>query len=65
MTAKEKADELVKKFSSVDFEDGEAKEFANIVCDGVISALEDIEISGTERQLFFWEEVKKEVSASS
>ena len=62
MTAKEKADELLQKFFSVDFEEGEAKVFANIVCDEVIAALDYPESLDNADHANFWEEVKAELN---
>ena len=66
MTAKEKADELLKKFFAVDFEDGEAQRLARIVCDEVIEELKQKEQNtGIKFSLIWWNDVKKWVNANS
>ncbi len=62
MTAKEKAEELLAKFFAVDFEEGEAKVFANIVCDEVMAAFDHVDSLDNATHHNFWEEVKAELN---
>jgi hypothetical protein len=63
MTTKEKADELLRKFFSVGFEDGEAKVLANIVCDEILEVIGYPTYFHETR--IFWQQVKEELNANS
>ena len=67
MTPKEKAEDLVKKCFSVDFEDGQEKYFAKLIVDEILSNGGNYHgMSFGDNEMWidiqFWESVKDEIN---